>query len=377
MPPVAAVRERVAALRADGRRVIGMGQAVPWTGPPREALSELAGMLQHPEMHRYSPDQGLPGPLRALAGDLRERRGIETDPDGELHLTCGASQAFLGALLAAVPHGGSVTVIEPYYFDHVFAIRFCGIGMRSVRMEEGPRWELPWEELESAVASTDALVLVDPGNPTGSVLDDDGMRRVVGMTRELGSFLILDETYERFRFDRRSAHPWVARREPHVLTIGSFSKSLGMAGWRLGYLFGDAGMLEQALKVQDSVVICPPVASQVLLELSLRHPAWAEELSKGVEMRRDLCREALRGCEGLEWRGAEGAFFTLARSRTGMTDLDAAMHLIEAHGLAAIPGSAFGEAGSGHLRLSFGCLPEEELEPAMRALAGVSFPSRP
>ena len=165
----------------------------------------------------------------------------------EIHLTCGASQAFLSALLATTSSGDSVAVIEPYYFDHVFAIKFSELGLRSIQMtDDSGDWTIPLDEVNSVLPEVSVLVIVNPGNPTGKVIPDAEMMRIVEMTAESGTFLIIDETYERFVFTGDNWHPWKDEHRKHVLTLGSFSKSLGIPGWRLGYLFGSAELLEQA-----------------------------------------------------------------------------------------------------------------------------------
>ncbi len=375
MPPISSIMRRISHLRSEGNVIYSMAQAVPWYSPPVLSLEKLADKLSDPSIHRYSPDPGYLSARSAVTRDFRRRRSIDLDPKSELHLTCGASQAFLSALLTATSAGDTVAVLEPYYFDHVFAIRFSNLDLCSIQMiEEDDDWKIPLYELDKVLQKVSVLVLVNPGNPTGKVICDSDMMRIVEMTEHSGTFLILDETYERFVFTGDNWHPWQDERPRHVMTIGSFSKSLGMPGWRIGYLFGAADLLMQALKVQDSVVICPPSPSQFLLETALLEVDWISKMSEGVKHRLELCREALRGNTFLSWRKANGAFFTLASYESSMTSQEAAMYILDKYGLGTIPGSAFGPSGEGHLRISFGCLADGELEPAMEILSGVTFP---
>ncbi len=375
MPPISAIMRRIAYLRSEGAKIYSMAQAVPWYSPPVPSLEKLADKLSDPSLHRYSPDPGYPSARFAVTEDFRKRRSIDLDSAGELHLTCGASQAFLSALLTATSAGDTVAVLEPYYFDHVFAIRFSNLDLCSIQMiEEDDDWKIPLDELDRVLPEVSALVLVNPGNPTGKVISDSNMKKIVEMTENSGTFLILDETYERFVFTGDKWHPWQKERPRHVMTIGSFSKSLGMPGWRIGYLFGSADLLKQALKVQDSVVICPPSPSQFLLETALLEVNWISKMSEGVKRRLELCRTALSGNSSFSWGKAGGAFFTLASYKSSMTSQEAAMYILDEYGIGTIPGSAFGPAGEGHLRISFGCLSDEELEPAMDILSGVTFP---
>jgi len=265
--------------------------------------------------------------------------------------------------------------MEPYYFDHIFAVKFSDLSLVSIPLiEENAEWKFPLDELENELPNVSVLVIVNPGNPTGQVIPDSVMKRITRMTAENDTFLIIDETYERFVYTGDKWHPWQDGHPKHVLTLGSFSKSLGMPGWRLGYLFGSREMLKQAIKVQDSVVICPPSPSQYLLREALVEEEWILKMSQGVKNRLDRCREALAGNNSLAWREAGGAFFTLAACSSSMPSEDAALYLLDEYGIGTIPGSAFGESGEGHLRISFGCLSDEDIEPAMKLLSQVSFP---
>jgi alanine-synthesizing transaminase len=110
MPPIAKIMARITELKSSGRRIYSMAQAAPWYSPPSSVLDDLACMFKEPSIHRYCPDPGFPWARKAVTEDFRRRREIDLDPDSEIHLTCGASQAFLSALLTASMPGDSVAV---------------------------------------------------------------------------------------------------------------------------------------------------------------------------------------------------------------------------------------------------------------------------
>lgn len=370
MPPIHPMMNRIREMRLAGETVYSMAQAVPWYGPPEEALSSLSDRMLDPMTHLYSPDPGMASTRLALTRDLLQRRGIPIDFETEIHLTCGASQAFLGALLSVADQGDRVIVLEPYYFDHIFALQFSGITPDLIPMRETTGWEFPWEAVKSRIPGAKAMVLVNPGNPTGAVLSHEQLRQLTEETAREGCALIIDETYERFNFAGSPWHPWMDGKADHVLTLGSFSKSFGIPGWRLGYLFGPGIILEEALKVQDSVVICPPTPAQIILEKCLDLPGFVEEKSLKVRERLNLCRKALESAEGLQWRETGGGFFTLAAC-PGLESYQASEILLSRYRIGTIPGGAFGNAGENHVRISFGCLPDHLLHEAMDTLASV------
>ena len=373
MPPIHSIMNKVRQLREGRQEIYSMAQAVPWYGPPEQAVEAMKLEMGKGGFHFYSPDPGLMSTRTALSREIKRRRGIDLDPAGELHLTCGASQAFVSSLMAVADPGDRVVVLEPYYFDHVFAIQFSNLELDSIPMNEDTRWSIPWKKLEERIPGAKVMVLVNPGNPTGASLSESEIRRIVKLTGENQCTLIIDETYERFNFTGSRHHPWMETALEHVLTLGSFSKSFSLSGWRLGYLFGARHILEQALKVQDSVVICPSTPGQILLEQCLDLDGWVEDRANEVEYRLNLCREAMEQAEGLDWREAGGGFFTLAETPEGIDTYALAEHLIDKYAIATIPGDAFGETGKQHLRFSFGCLADKELIPAMSAVASVDL----
>lgn len=373
MPPIHSIMNKVRKMRGSGQEIFSMAQAVPWYGPPQKAVEAMKQEMGSRGFHFYSPDPGLMSTRVALSREISNRRGINLDPAKELHLTCGASQAFVSALMAVTDPGDRAIVLEPYYFDHVFAIQFSNLELDSIPMVEHSEWGVPWKKLKERIPGARVMVLVNPGNPTGASLTEEEIRGIVKLTGENGCTLIIDETYERFNFTGSRHHPWMETNQEHVLTLGSFSKSFSLSGWRLGYLFGAGHILEQALKVQDSVVICPSTPGQILLEQCLNLDGWVENRSAEVEHRLHLCKNAMKQSKGLEWREAGGGFFTLAKTPDGMDTYALADHLIDKYAIATIPGDAFGDTGKHHLRFSFGCLADEELIPAMSSLASVDI----
>jgi aspartate/methionine/tyrosine aminotransferase len=370
MPPIHPMMNRIREMRLAGETVYSMAQAVPWYGPPEKALSALSRKLHEPMTHLYGPDPGMASTRLALARDMKLRRGIPIDFETELHLTCGASQAFLGALMSVADQGDRVIMLEPYYFDHIFALQFSGIIPDLIPMRETTCWEFPWETVKARIPGAKAVVLVNPGNPTGAVLCHEHLGLLTEATAKEGCALIIDETYERFNFTGSTWHPWMDDKADHVLTLGSFSKSFGIPGWRLGYLFGPGKLLEEALKVQDSVVICPSTPAQIILEECLDLTGFVEEKALKVMDRLNLCRKALESAEGLQWRDSGGGFFTLAAC-PGLESYKASEILLSRYRIGTIPGGAFGVSGENHVRISFGCLPDSLLHEAMDALASV------
>jgi len=371
-PPIAEVYNAARDLEKAGREIIRLGQAVPWFGPPDWALEQFIDQIHEPAVSRYSPDPGFPE-LRIL---LSERwfgnRGFFIDPLNELHITVGASQAFMSALTTVADSGNMVVLSDPYYFDHLYAVQFLDCLPHFVPMREtddGFSYDVNGT-IEAIKNGARVVVLVHPSNPTATVIPASDLQRIAISCARHRCYLILDETYERFLYDQIPAwHPWMDKEtRPWCLTIGSFSKTFGMAGWRIGYLFGPASLLEQALKVQDSVAICAPVPAQFLLKIILNGPVdkWLEVRIRELHRRRRLTEDTFnRPGSFLRWRQASGAFFTFLAYGSRRSSADIAIEILRTTGAALVPGSSFGSMGEYHLRLSFGSSTAEELDTAL------------
>jgi len=362
-PPIAAVNRLAAALAAGGADLIDLGQAVLGMAPPPGAAAAVRALLDRGDPHGYSPDPGLPEALDALAAFLREVKGVPDASPERLMLTCGCNQAFADALLAVTEPGDEVMVQGPHYFDHVFTIRLAGCVPVEVPMAPGGnRWAADPDRIVAAMTPrTRALAVVSPANPTGAVLPREHMDALAAACDARGIWLLSDETYDLLTFPP-AEHVTAAGLLERSVVLGSFSKTLGLAGWRLGYLFGPRPLMEEAVKVQDALVVCAPVVSQHALMGALPEAAaFAARARLELVRRRDALLAALTRCPLLEPTVPDGATFVMARLADRGDDVAFAETLLRRGGLITVPGSAFGPLGRGWVRISYGNQPVERL----------------
>jgi aminotransferase len=227
-----------------------------------------------------------------------------------------------------------------------------------------------WADIAPALTDrTRAVVLCNPGNPTGAPVTATAGTRIVSELAARGILVISDETYMRFVYDDRhwsaaTAADW--RR--NVVVIGSFSKAFAMMGWRVGYMLADATVCEQATKVQDAMIICAPTISQMAAEAVVRDD-WDYPLTFHAELldrRRRLSSGLMRA--GVPWAPTAGGFFAFVRV-DGCTDShELALRLLDEAHVVTLPGSAFGRSGEGCLRLSYGSVDPDALDEAVERL---------
>jgi aspartate/methionine/tyrosine aminotransferase len=361
---------RAAELRAQGRSVISLGQAVPGFGPPAAALQAFTAAVTDPAAHVYSADAGLPSLRRALCERLRAAHGIDAAED-EVIITAGGNQAFMLALLTLVDTGDEVLLPAPYFVNHHMAVTAAGAVPREAPLRESAGFAAEWEDIEPQLSSrTRAVVLCSPSNPTGAVVRERDLARIASGLSARGILLFSDETYARFVYDRSfcSLGALPAWRDLGVV-VGTFSKSFGMTGWRVGYFLAGRDVCDTAIRIQDAMIICAPVPAQMGVEAAVRD-AWdyPDRFLPALVQRRALLEAELRTVPGLRWTPTAGGFFAFV-GVAGVSDSAAlAGDILETQGVVTVPGSTFGRSGEGFLRLSYAAASADEIVSAAARL---------
>ncbi len=367
------IKSHTADLRQAGASIINLGQAIPSFPPVSAAIEAARQALEEPDTHTYSADAGILPLREALCQTLARENGVAADPETDILITAGANQAFQTALLTLLDQGDRVLLPSPLFFNHEMAVRIAGGVPVEVPLSAEAGFQLRLQDIEPYLEPRPrALVVCSPNNPTGAVYDPEELAHIARAVAERGICLITDEAYQHFVYNRaRHFSPAsLAEARGSVVTIGSFSKSYSLTGWRIGYLVAPAPFVEQALKVQDTVVICAAVIAQKAALGALREPAWVLAQRREVlDRRRRLLMEELAGIPALSWQPTSGSFFAFVRA-SGCTDsLQLAMDLLDQVHVVTIPGSLFGRHGEGYLRLSYGSVEEKDLEEACTRLA--------
>lgn len=371
LPPFDPLNIRAAELRAHGHRVISLGQALPYFPPPPSAVRAAQDALSSPHVHAYSTDPGRPSLRRALAGRLHEETGAGCGPEN-LVITAGANHAFATALTTLVDPGDEVVLPAPYFTNHYMQVQASGAIAIEASLADRQTYGVTWDDVGRALTPrTRAVVLCNPSNPTGAAIAHADGERIVRELASRGIWVISDETYMHFVYDRvhwsaASGSDW--RR--NVVVIGTFSKSFAMMGWRVGFVLADREVCEQATKVQDAMIICAPTISQIAAEAAVTEDwNYARGFHAEFRRRRQRLVERLAGLPGLACAPAAGGVFTFVRVAGCIDSTALATRLLEDAHVVTIPGAAFGRDGEGCLRLSYGAVSADDFEPALDRLA--------
>ncbi len=372
-PWIDQLKSRADALATGGAEIISLGQAVPGFPPPPSALRAAREALDVPATHVYTADAGTIALRTAVAAWLRDLGGGTAGPENLL-ITTGANQAFMLAVLTLLDPGDEVLLASPYFLNHETAVRAASA--IPIEVASGPEtaFTLTLEDFERAITPrTRAIVIVSPSNPTGAVTPGAELERIALALGPRDVTVIVDETYLPFVYDGQPFSATALSRYPNVVSIGSFSKAFAMTGWRLGYLAGPARFIEEALKVQDAMVICAPAIAQAAVLGALRHePRYIERFLPELRRRREFLHERLAHAPGLQWDGAAGGFFAFVRVEGCTDSLVLATRLLEEAHVVTLPGRLFGQAGEGFIRLSYGAMGTTDIARAVdRVLKGI------
>ena len=365
--PAPALTELMARVReiSSKSRIINLAQAVVDFPPPEPFIEAVIESIRGDHIHRYSPDPGWLHLRQTLADYLNRSFGLNVHPENELIITPGANQACFEAFMSILEPGDEVIIPAPWYFNHAMTVTMLGGILKAVPAHSRDDYIPDPERIKDLITEkTRAFVFVNPNNPTGSCYGDDWIREVGDILADREIWVISDQTYQEIVFQggRPLSMASLPGMHEKTVTVGSFSKSLGIAGWRIGFLAGPDMLVEQAIKVQDCSIISAPNITQSGLMATLPHlESFREKYLPVLKRRRDAFCEGIQACREIRYTEPQGSIFVFLRLPDSWDEMDFARHLLEKAGVALVPATGFGPGGKGGLRVSFGATLEKDL----------------
>jgi len=357
---------------------ISLGQGVVHYGPPPSALQAAVAFASRPTAealadHRYGSVGGTP-PLRdALVAKLAAENGIHVEDPRELLVSAGANMAFVNAVLAIADPGDEVILLSPYFFNHEMAVEIAGC--RPVVVATDDRHHPVVADIERAIGPrTRAVVTNSPNNPSGAVYAEQTLAEISRLCGQRGVYHIHDEAYEYFTYGTPHFSPGsLDGVRNHTISLFSLSKSYGFASWRIGYMTMPAHLWEAVSKIQDTLLICPPVVAEAAAVGALQAGRdYCTAQRAQTEAVRASALDALREAEDLvDVPTAEGAFYLLLKVNAELDPMELTRLLVARHRVAVLPGTAFGLEGC-YVRVSYGALsPADAAEGIGRLVEGL------
>ena len=277
-------------------------------------------------------------------------------------MTAGANMGFVNAVLAIADPGDEIILQLPYYFNHEMAIAIADC--KAVCVPTDDDYQLQPDAIASAITDrTRAVVTISPNNPTGAVYRESDLREVNEHCRRNGIYHISDEAYEYFTYDgaEHFSPGSIDDSAEYTISLFSLSKAYGFASWRIGWMVIPERLYMSVRKIQDTVLICPPVISQWAavgaMEAGQRYCREKQQMT--AEIRRMVLEELDDIADLITVPRADGAFYILLRVHQDLDPMGLVRQLIEEHKVAVIPGMTFGMEDKCYLRVAYGALDKE------------------
>jgi len=341
---------------------INLSQGYPDFSVPERLLERVIHHLRA-EHNQYAPMTGIPELREQIAAKTERLYGRPTNPDTEVTVTSGATEALFSAIEAFVHLGQEVIVFDPAYDSYDPAIRLAGGTAVHVPLQT-PGFDVDWQRVEDAInPATRMIILNTPHNPTGAVLNSDDLSALAELVHNTDIILLGDEVYEHIIFDKRP-HESLLRREDlasRSLAVSSFGKTIHATGWKVGYCVAPANLTAEFRKVHQFVQFCVVAPIQyALADFLADAPQYALELPDFYQRKRDRFCELLAPSR-FTFSPSAGTYFQLVDYSAISTehDVDFARRLTREIGVAAIPVSVFYETPPQQRWLRF-CFAKDE-----------------
>jgi aminotransferase len=338
-------------------QAINLAQGFPDFPAPRE-IKEAAREAIARDINQYAITWGAPSLREEIAAKFERDYGVKIDPDTQVCVTCGSTEAMIASMLAVVNPGDEVVVFEPFYENYGPDAILAGARPKYVRLRE-PDWSFDRGELAAAFTTrTRAVIINTPHNPTGKVFTYEELRLVAELCQKYNAIAITDEIYEHILYDDAVHVPMstVDGMQDRTITINALSKTYSVTGWRVGWAIAEARIVDGIRKVHDFLTVGAPAPLQEAGVAALRLPVqYYLDLARDYRQRRDTLLGTLEGA-GFRCFKPGGAYYIMTDiAGFGFSDdVEFATHLVKEVGVAAVPGSSFyHRPQDGHTKLRF------------------------
>jgi len=337
--------------------VISLGVGEPDFTPPQHVL-EAAKLALDRGLTHYPPTTGIQELREALVEKARQDYGLSYDPDGEVLVTVGGTQAVFLALQALINPGEEVLIPDPGFLCYEPSVLMAGGAPVFMPLLEKTGFNIEEEDVMSQITKKSRMIIINsPNNPTGAVLSHGNLAKLAKLAVERDLLVISDEVYEKITYDdaRHFCLATFPAMRERTLVVGSFSKTYAMTGFRVGYVYGPKELIMPMMLVHQYCVACVDGPAQYAALEALKGPQeFVREMVSEFDRRRRLLYSRLNEIEGFHCGLPKGAFYILANTEGfQMPSEKLAELLVSQARVVTVPGSAFGKRGEGHLRFSY------------------------
>jgi len=336
--------------------IVSLGVGEP-DFPTPDALKDAGIQAIENDYTSYTSNYGIPELREKISKKLKEKNGIERNPENEILITVGVSEAVDLAIRAILNPGDEVIVPDPSYVSYKPTVWFAHGNPVAVPTTEENEFRIQSEEIEKRITKkTKAIIIPSPNNPTGSVMRKKDLEGIADLVIEHDMLAISDEIYEELIYDdeRHYSIGSFNGMENKTITLNGFSKAYAFTGWRLGYAAGNSEIIEAMMKIHQYTIMCAPSMSQYAALNAFEQEDVVREMVKEYDRRRKLLIKGLNELPGISCILPKGAFYTFPNIKgTGMNSKEFAERLLRDGKVAVVPGNTFGDSGEGYVRCSY------------------------
>lgn len=334
--------------------IISLGVGEPDFVTPRPIIEAAKISLDEGKTF-YTSNQGLPSLRKRISSYLKDRFSVNYDAD-EMILTAGSSQGILAAMMAIINPGDEIIVTEPTYICYVPDIEMCGGKAVVIELSDSNGYKLTPEILKKYITpKTKALFLSYPNNPTGAIMTKEELEAIAPLILENDLYVISDEIYAELTYGgKHCSIASLPNMKERTILISGFSKAFAMTGWRLGYVCAPKFILDQVLKIQQYMMLSAPTTAQygAIAALDECIPDMLSMVDE-YNRRREYLLKSFKEL-GVDCFDARGAFYLFPSiKKFNMTSRELCLKLLNEHNVLVVPGTAFGDSGEGHIRISY------------------------
>lgn len=344
-------------------RAIGIEDVISFTvgepdfATPAHVVEAAVDALRRGE-HKYTPNAGILPLRQAIARSVERSHGLSYSPESEVIITAGGMEALLLAMMTILDPEDELILSDPSWTNYSRQVLICKANPVFVSVNADTNFQFDADALEAAITDkTKAFLVNSPANPTGGIADLETLQKLADIAIRHDLYVISDEVYANLRYAGKEA-PSIATlpgMRERTIIVNSFSKTYAMTGWRVGFTLAPKVIVENMVKLQESVVACVNSASQYAAIAALEGTQEPlHEMQRAYQKRREIIVEGFAKIPGLSCFAPQGAFYALVDiSATGMDAETFALGLLEKQRVIVVPGHAFGASGNRYVRLSF------------------------
>jgi len=352
------------------KEVISLGVGEPDFPTPWQIRSAGIRSLEDSKT-RYTANRGLQTLRETIAGYLNRKYQLTYDPNTEVLVTVGGSEAIDGCIRATVHPGDEVIIPQPSYVCYEPITQLVGGVPVVIETKAEDDFKLTADALRAAITpKTKVLILPYPCNPTGGIMEKEDLEQIAQVLRDTNIMVISDEIYAELTYGGKK-HVSIASIPgmwERTLLVNGFSKAFSMTGWRLGYACGPREVLEQVTKIHQYAIMCAPTTAQyAAIEAMTNCDDVVADMVEEYDTRRRMIVDGFNRL-GLTCRDPKGAFYAFPCIKsTGLTSEEFCSRLLESKHVAVVPGTAFGVGGEGFVRASY-CYSTKHIKEALKRI---------